>query len=171
MFQLLWNIQVWPGRMLGFGGAILSWLLLIVFSHWHLGIWVLDDYRSMSGFLSSLFLMGVFRSLVSVSPLVFWSFWPETLGTSMTSDHDWPSGGWLGRWCSRCLCFSDWCNLNLFFWLVWSESVLLTGMAWICSSTGVDYTWAVKVCGNWAWGLSKGWAMKWDGVDIGMGLW
>lgn len=71
MFQLLWNIQVWPGRMLGSGGAILSWLLLIVFSHWHLGIWVLDDYRSISGFLSSLFLMGVFCSLVSVSPLVF----------------------------------------------------------------------------------------------------
>lgn len=159
MFQLLWNIQVWPGRMLGFGGAILSWLLLIVFSHWHLGIWVLDDYRSMSGFLSSLFLMGVFRSLVSVSPLVFWSFWPETLGTSMTSDHDWPSGGWLGRWCSRCLCFSDWCNLNLFFWLVWPESVL--PLEWTTPEQWKSVGIGLGDCprgGQWS---GMGWTLEW----------
>lgn len=120
------SVGVFRFVVLGYLGSyvsVLHWWFLIIFLHWCLGIWVLDNYRPRCWILNLSLFDGCFFSWILFPP---WSFWLGFLKISRTSDRKTlskldPSGRLFGVRCK-------W--RSLFLWLVWLWAYTLTAMAW-----------------------------------------
>lgn len=72
------------------------------------------------------------------------------------------------------LCSADWHGLHLFLWLIWlvPEQLKTVQLVWLVSVlTDMDCVLMVEVCWGWRQGPEAGLAVRWDSMDIGIGLW